>query len=667
MSEKIFYVAKSGSDSFSGTKDKPFKSINRALQTAKTEKNAVIEIGEGVYRETIVLSPEHNGTVIRSSNNAVITGGISVKYADTSDVSTEIKERLTPDAAEHVRAVDLRSYGLSEIDWGELYPIGSYNTAWKYDGTSVGNNIEVFENDRRMMLARYPNAGYLQIDSVLDNGEAEEFPPQVYWDDRKNLHNPRGGTYIMDKETAVHISRWKSDDTAWLFGYLYHDWADSSTPVKIRHDTRAIFPKYVSRFGCKEGAQYYFYNVLEELDAPGEWYLDRESGILYVYPRSPDSVFEISVSKDPLISGSADNITIEGITLNCTRTTAIKLHGNRNRLVRLLIKNVGENAVELNGYDNIVEECEITHTGRGGIYLQGGDRDTLTHGNNCAVNNYIHDFSEVYQTYQPAIMLCGVGNRCAHNEITGTPHMAISYKGNEHLIEYNYLHEVVMHSKDAGAIYSGYDWAAHGTVIRYNLLCNIGGEELHPDGIYWDDGLSGQTAYGNILINVKKYGFLIGGGRDNTVSGNIIVGPSEFSFLYDDRNRDGILNGGWTHASCDTPDAPHWQNLKKIPYKNSVWSRKYPSLSKIKIDFSDPDDPDFPPNPANSVVDNNVIINPDENFIKIEDSVYKYSTVKDFHLFRTADEAGFDMERLKFFKKDFDFPDIPVELIGREK
>lgn len=154
---------------------------------------------------------------------------------------------------------------------------------------------------------------------------------------------------------------------------------------------------------------------------------------------------------------------MEGFTLTNVRDSAVKGVGKDNVFRKLQVKNAAKYGFELTGYGNLVEDCEISDTGWGGIYLTGGDRPSLTPGKNIARNNRIHDFAQVCRTYQAGVSLSGVGNCCEHNEIYNAPHMAIFYEGNEHVIEYNYLHEVVLHSGDAGAIYSGFDWAAHGT------------------------------------------------------------------------------------------------------------------------------------------------------------------------------------------------------------
>ena len=260
-----------------------------------------------------------------------------------------------------------------------------------------------------------------------------------------------------------------------------------------------------------------------------------------------------------------------------------------------------------------------------------------------------------------------MGNVCAHNEICGSPHIAIVYGGNDHLIEYNDIHDVVLHSSDAGAIYAGFDWCGHGTVIRYNLLRRIGANGFRPDGIYWDDGQSGQTAYGNIIIGVPKNGFLAGGGFENTIRHNLIIGDGENPIQYDDRNRDGFVNGGWAKQAVNTPDAPHWQKLRATPYLSEPWRKKHPSLSRLKTDFSDPDDPDFPINPTGSVVTDNVIIHPEGKLGRVADSVYRYGTVERNRVFRTPEEAGFDPDTLTFTRPPEDFPEIPLEKIGRNK
>ncbi len=640
-------------------------SIREAQLKARENPGSTVIVEAGVYRESLEFDAQDNGTTY-IGEGAVLTGGLEVQYADTKDIPDCIKERLTPEAAAKVRAIDLTEYGFTHDDWGDVYPIGRAHTAGKYDDAKIGTNIEVFSGGKRMTLARYPNTGYLKLDGVLDCGDVREFPPQNYWAGWNERRNHRGGTYIIDRETNKRLMNWKTPETAWLFGYLYWDWADSSSPITINTENRAIMPKYVSGYSARAGADYYLYNVLEELDAPGEYYLDRESGVLYIYPYADGDTIEISLSEKSLIKGNGiENITIDGFTLKCARNTAVVISGNDCVLKNLLITNVASHGVVINGYRNTVENCEITHTGCGGIYLSGGDRITLTPGENKAVNNYIHHYSEVYQTYQNGVDLQGVGNIASHNEICFTPHGAIGYGGNDHLIEYNNIHDAVLYSADASAIYTGRDWAGYGTVIRYNILRDIGSETLHPEGIYWDDAHSGQTAYGNILINVGHWGFLIGGGRDHIVRDNIIINSGDSAIEYDNRAYDGFFNDGWYRAGVNTENESQWKSLLNMPYKEGIWAEKYPTLAKVTTEFSTKDEVTFAVYPAGSVVENNIIIREKENILAISGEAYKYSKIGENPWYKTAEEANFDMETLKFTKLPENFPAIPVDEIGR--
>lgn len=305
--------------------------------------------------------------------------------------------------------------------------------------------------------------------------------------------------------------------------------------------------------------------------------------------------------------------------------------------------------------------------------LKGGDRKTLTPGRNKAENNLIHDWLEVYHTYSAAVSISGVGNICCHNEMHTSPHVAVIYGGNDHLIEYNYIHDVVRHSNDAGAIYGGLDWTQQGTIIRYNCLKDIGSEKFKPEGIYWDDELSGQTAYGNILINVGSKAFLVGGGRDNKVYNNLLINNG-IPIHYDDRGRDGFVHNGWARASVNTKQSVMWVNLYKMPYNSSLWAERYPTLSKVTDDFADYDNPDFPVNPAYSIVKDNVIIGNYNSEGHIAGSVRKYSIVENNLIFAPDEDIGFVdagdenytlKEDSKIFKLIPGFENIPLAKIGR--
>ena len=231
-----------------------------------------------------------------------------------------------------------------------------------------------------------------------------------------------------------------------------------------------------------------------------------------------------------------------------------------------------------------------------------------------------------------------------------SPHEAVTYSGNNHIIEYNNIHDVCLLSDDAGAIYAGRRWDYYGTVIRYNCIYNLGSDGHKPNGIYMDDALSGQTIYGNVLINIPQKALHLGGGRDLDVRNNIIINCDEDPVSYDDRARDGALEGGWfTHAA---ENGEMWQLLRQSPWKSDIWNAAYPQMIKFSEDFSNPDSPDFVPNPSYSTVAGNLILDDEPGIGNIADSAYRFSTVDN--------NAIYAMNRINDFFVDADNGDFTL-------
>jgi hypothetical protein len=340
-----------------------------------------------------------------------------------------------------------------------------------------------------------------------------------------------------------------------------------------------------------------------------------------------------------------------------------------------LIKNIAGNALVMTGSNNLAYNNEITHTGKGGIVLDGGDTQTLTPANSKADNNYIHDWSEIYQTYQPAVTLLGVGNICSHNEMANSPHEAITYKGNNHIIEYNNIHDVCQLSDDAGAIYSGRSWIWYGNIIRYNCIYDVGSGEHKPDGIYLDDALSGQQIYGNLLINIPRNSIHIGGGRDNIVENNIIVNSGENAIYFDERAREGALNNGWfTHAYIGSGDM--WDALYDSPWQSEIWQNAFPEYKTMTDDKSQCESASYIPNPA-CVIKNNLILNKHREIGDIYSSSRRFSDISENGVYSVnkAEEIFADINSGNYIIKDIqnlrksipDFQIIPLDEIGRDK
>ena len=688
-----FYVSTNGNDNNNGSKDAPFLTIERAVEavrnTDKTCKNGItVCIEGGEYRvSSLTFTKADSGTAdcpitYRAYNGEVIlNGGKNLDSSIFSAVTDEtVSARLSADAKKNVVCTDLTKLGLNADDWGKLYPVGKYGTQANYDGDTTGPvPCSLYFNGISLTTARYPNEGFLNTVDIIREGEGQESSTSNHakregWED---LRNPETTVFTVDSDTADRLNSYASLDNVWLWTALIYEWADTTVPVKsFDYATKALEPAYVSKYGAVPGSSYYIFNVIEELDSAGEWYLDRESGMLYIYPpeKIDNAKITISLSTENLITvNGAEYLTFDGLSLRGTRGNGIVINSNNVTVENCLISELSGTGVAVDGYYNKITDCEFAHIGATAVDIMGGSRETLTPGENRVENCLIHDFSEVSITEGQGVYLGGVGNICAHNEFYNAPQQAIFYGGNNHLIEYNNIHDVTLLSSDSSAVYTGRRWDDVGTVIRYNAIYNIGGSGYTPHGIYFDDGASGQTVYGNLIINCNGYGFLIGGGRNHNIYNNILINCDK-GFFYDERSRNAVLDPEfWFEHSREGLDMH--RNLLASPWQSEAWKTAYPYMAEWSIDYADTENPDFIPNPADSKINSNLVIHYKGDIGEFEESVCKYSDISgnEFYRFGDMDKLFVDAQAGNYEIKDIeeirkavpDFEDIPLEKIGR--
>lgn len=108
------------------------------------------------------------------------------------------------------------------------------------------------------------------------------------WD---NIRNPESDVYGISGKLADRINGWATLDVVWMFGFWKYDWADASTLIgSFDYDKKELSPKFVSMYGTKKGAPYYFFNVFEELDsifnspAEGDYTLKENSKVFEKIP-----------------------------------------------------------------------------------------------------------------------------------------------------------------------------------------------------------------------------------------------------------------------------------------------------------------------------------------------------------------------------------------------
>ncbi len=572
-----FYVAPNGNDRWTGTRpsptssgrDGPFATLERARDSVRalpqrrgTGHGAItVEIESGRYElaRPFALTSRDSGTVAspivyraRHGDEVRLMGGRALKgFSPVADPS--ILSRLDPAARGHVLQTDLRAQGITDLAgvssagaWGESQP-----------------GLELFFQDRPMTLARWPNQGFVKIADTLGIDPT----------DIRGTKGDKAGKFVYDGDRP---KRWAGEKEIWLHGYWFWDWADQRQRVEsLDLDKRIITlaPPYHS-YGYRKGQWYYAFNVLSELDVPGEWYLDHDTGILYFWPPAPidSGTAVVSVLPSLVTLHDVSHVILTGLKLEAARGAAITVDGGAGVSIRgCIIRNVGGWAVRIAGATaSGVAGCDIYQIGEGGVSLDGGDRKTLTPGGLYSDNNHIHHYSRWNPVYKPAVMVNGVGNRVTHNLIHDAPHMAIGFSGNDHLIEFNEIHHVCFESNDAGAMYAGRNWTMRGTMIRYNYLHDISGFEGRGCvGVYLDDQFSGTQIYGNLFNKVTRAA-MIGGGRDCTIENNVFVDCVPATHV----DARGL---GWAADGV----VGLKESLNAMPYLESKWTTQYPKLASI--------------------------------------------------------------------------------------
>jgi len=384
----------------------------------------------------------------------------------------------------------------------------------------------------RQILARYPNfdpknpygGGWAYAD-----GEMTPMYADQPGEDRRTL-----------KVKPRDWRAWSKPEDVEVFVFPRFNWWNNILRVKSADaEKHTITTAGDASYGMRAGDRFYFQGALEDLDAPGEWALDRQTWTLYFLPPSPigDSPVYAPTTRDILKFEGTDYLTVRGLAFECAEGSALALSKtNHCQVIGCTVRNVGDysgTGISVNGgTDNGVIGCDVHHTGSNGIALSGGDRMTLTAAGNYADNCYIHHVG-VYYKQGVGVALSGVGQRVSHCLIHDTPRFAIQFAGNNHILEYNHLRHVALETEDVGATYcGGRDWISpRGSVIRYNYIHDVlgygwNGKWTSPYfawGIYLDDNSGGVDVIGNIVARCGRS--LIHGhsARDCRVENNIFV------------------------------------------------------------------------------------------------------------------------------------------------
>lgn len=715
---QTIHVAQTGNDLYTGTARQPLRTLEAAKEKLRQQRqntptaqgNPTVIIHQGTYDmpRTLAFETADGGTetspvvwTAAPGEIVSITGGKTISGKNFTAVrSINMLNRLPIEARNQVKQIDLRKQGVSSFgayqQYGHALPV-------------IPAALELFFNTEPMPLARYPNKGQIQIGNVKDKGGVPRIGDK----------SDKGAVF---QYTDERHKKWAGLKNIWIQGTLNYGFADDFNPIaNIDTVKQLVTLGKPHLYGVASGQEFQSYvvmNVPEELDSPGEWYLNDTTGILYFWPPADlkNADLKISLLEDPIIAlENVAHLQLKNLIIEVGRGIGVYIEKAHHTLVAgCTIRNVGTAGIFMGegakafdvkssvddyqgqplprqigsyqnhiyqhtawnrnaGHHNGIVSCDVYNTGSGGISLSGGDKKTLIPGNSYVENCRIYNYTRRNKFTWAGIRVDGCGNRVAHNEIFNSDWHGVVVHGNDHLFEYNYIHDVTLNSNDTSPWYIGRNPSDRGNIVRFNFFERCGNKKRMNMGIYCDDSSSDVVVFGNVFNDMQTdHGVLFGNtGWHLVMKNNIVINPLSHTAV--------ISAHYYTWAAAQADDMFASDGLlrkrltKDIDFTKPPYSTKYPSLLPYLDSIVDGKEWQGMRSRGNQL-EGNLIVGGPENPIKLLGG--RFAQIEGKNNWVTKEDPGFvDMKNGNFalrddaaaFKMIPGFQPIPFEKMGLYK
>lgn len=541
----VIYCAPDGDDAADGTVQNPLKTLDAAKKRVRTEKqkhpNTPIKVylRGGIYQVsgTAVFSEADSGSdgapveyCAYGDEVPVFSGSVKVTNADFKSLSAGELLRTPKDAAEHIGVADLKKLGIKKLTRFEGY------SGTEYVEKTENTSVPFIYNDTEQAIAQWPNG----VDNFSTITEVVS-----------------GSKIKVDSKSRINF--WTSATNAMIYGWMRYGYSFQRVAVRnIVPEENLIETAYDIPRGAKADGRWKIVNLLEELDTPGEYYVDTDDMKLYFYAPYEDGNADMQVSaneKNIIEMSDAHHITFRGISFKNTRSDAFEIRGGSNiSILGCKFKNIALMAVDtLYTTDLTVDGCDFVSIGSTGVRIdERGDmsnidtssvRLDLTPDNNVVNNCYFYDVATQSVIYTGAIRLHGVGNKVTNCSIHEGRSSFIHHGGNDLEISHCELWNGLKTSRDMGMIYNGRNVVQRGNDMSYNYFhdwSTNNPEAGYAAGIYDDDCLTGNNKHHNIFANGQRPAHT-SGAPDGHLDYNIMAANEDPSSLGDQ----GYSDGAW--------------------------------------------------------------------------------------------------------------------------
>ncbi len=528
-----FFVAADGSDENSGTITAPFATLEgarakvRSLIANGDAENCDITVyirgGEYYRNSAFTLTSEDSGSKAHpvtyaayNGEKVIFTGGKTVPSDEIKKVTDEaVLGRIYDSAAKSkLLSVDLGKY------YSEIPEIPEYS----HDNDAKGNGATIFRtqvrpvvNGQSLKRAQWPNE------------DEDELKITAVSDDKTTL--------TLEKNVSEHASRWADVSGVRAVGHMtsgatwtYQDYKISSVENNI-----VTMPAKENYYPQKDGL-FRFYDILEEIDCPGESYIDTKTKTLYFYPygdKTPEVVLPVSESQLLLVNG-ASNINIEGIDFECVRNAPFSLYNAPENITLKDCSFKHFNAMSsIDGKNNTLDGCFAYDGAVGFVSINGGDPKTVTKANNTLKNSIFRECGTVKRAYGHTVILNGFGNIIQNCDIGDSDGDLIATNGMGHRITGNAIHNGTRWTGDMGSIYLGRTPVSIGLEIDHNYFYSHASKYANgwAQAIFADDGAISPYIHDNVFYQAtlptsmggQNFSIKTHGGQYMRVSNNIFV------------------------------------------------------------------------------------------------------------------------------------------------
>ncbi len=536
------YVSNEGLDSYDGSEAKPLKTIDAALsKLAEAGKSGTIVLRGGTYNisSTVNINASHaHGTSNDSVTMIKAYPGEKVYFESNPSILASDFQPLDEETAKSI------------IDETARSKVLQVNIPSGYD-VSVPSKLKLYINGNEMMQSRWPNNSEVRMGTVTaDKEDGWTTKYLTLYKDRLNMwdfaaRNIYFNGCFNNAEYAPTVTLVRNYDKATGEITTGSSWAGGANPTA-------------------ENATHFYCNVLEEIDVPGEWCVDK-NGTLYVYPTEGFENSEIvlgtegNTTVEHMIKISdANRLVFDGITFRYAKSAVFAQNCNDLIFQNCNFSNISDRAVvfEKCKYSGVINS-ELANIGRIAVeFTYDDDGESLFDStlNDADFYNVIPSRNFVQgcvingvngaDNTGAVVDRWGIGNIFSHNVIGNVTNNGFLFTNPmEHIVEYNEIFSFAQDISDSGAVYFG-SLRSRGNMIRHNYIHDPlkGGV-----GVYFDNMSGGNYAYGNVIKNCLV-GFSTNGGRDNAFAGNIVINDVE-KF---DKDVTAIYNNPWEYLPAGT-------------------------------------------------------------------------------------------------------------------